>query len=246
MNKRYFQVDTSVAHLYKITNKKTDEYYVGKHCGWDQRKTGGSLYWGSGERIRNAIKKHGKEYFTYEILAFGSVDYIIELEAKYVTKELIEEDSLCMNLVTGGECRKEYSEETRRKISLKITGRKLSEEHRKKISVQKKGTKYALGYKHTEEAKEKIREIRAKQVFSEESKEKAKKTMSTLLWMNDGIRSYRVRPENIQESESKGLVYGRLVAKYINENYKEKIRMKVQQHWKKFKETNPIGILKKV
>jgi len=246
MNKRYFQVDTSVAHLYKITNKKTDEYYVGKHCGWDQRKTGGSLYWGSGERIRNAIKKHGKEYFTYEILAFGSVDYIIELEAKYVTKELIEEDSLCMNLMTGGEARRTYSKESVEKAKRNRSKPVFSEDARKRMSEKSKGNKYALGYKHTEEAKEKIREIRAKQVFSEESKEKAKKTMSTLLWMNDGIRSYRVRPENIQESESKGLVYGRLVAKYINENYKEKIRMKVQQHWKKFKETNPIGILKKV
>ena len=52
-----------VAHLYKITNQLTGQYYIGKHNGWEQNG-----YWGSGHRIRNGIKKHGVANFKYEIL----------------------------------------------------------------------------------------------------------------------------------------------------------------------------------
>jgi hypothetical protein len=245
MNKRYFQVDTSVAHLYKITNKKTDEYYVGKHCGWDQRKTGGSLYWGSGERIRNAIKKHGKEYFTYEILAFGSVDYIIELEAKYVTKELIEEDSLCMNLMTGGEARRTYSKESVEKAKRNRSKPVFSEDARKRMSEKSKGNKYALGYKHTEEAKEKLREIRAKQVFSEESKIKQLESIKRLVSMNNGERNFRIKPELVEEKVKEGYSFGWLPPKF-SEEVIQKLKNNAKEQWKKHRETNPFGGLKKV
>ena len=240
-----YRIDMSVAHLYKITNKQTGEYYVGKHCGYDQKKSGGGFYWGSGNRIRNSIKKYGKENFTYEILVYGSVDYIIELEAKYVTKELIQEDRLCLNLMTGGEARRTYSRESIEKIILAQKGKKrnLSEAQRKKMSDAKKGKTFFLGKKHTEETKKRIREIRAKQVFSKESAEKRKQTISSLVWMNDGIRSYRIRPENIQAAKEKGYVEGRLTT-YVDDNYKEKIRMNAKEQWKKHKETNLHGKLK--
>ena len=230
-------MDNTIAHLYKITNKKTGEYYVGKHNGWDQKQKSGRYYWGSGTRIVNAVKKYGKENFTYEILVYGSVDYIIDLEAKYVTKELIENDHLCMNLVTGGVARREYLKESREKISLAQKGKKrnLSEETRKKLSDKQKGKKYFLGKNHTEETKQKIREIRAKQVFSEETIEKRKKTISSLIWMNDGVRSYRVRPENIQSKKEKGLVEGR-IHNFVTDEYREKIRMNTKEQWKKHKE----------
>lgn len=232
-----YRVDTSVAHLYKITNKKTGEYYIGKHCGYDQRKSGGGFYWGSGERIRNAIRKHGKDNFSYKVLVIGSVDYIIDLEAKYVTKELIEEDALCMNLVTGGECRRTYSKESIEKAKRNRSKPVFSEDARKRISEASKGNKFALGYKHTDEVKEKLKEIRAKQVFTKEQREKAKKTISSLIWMNDGIRSYRVRPENIQASKEKGLVEGRLMS-FVTDKYREKVRMNSLKQWQKHKETS--------
>jgi hypothetical protein len=232
-----YRVDTSVAHLYKITNKNTGEYYIGKHCGYDQRKSGGGFYWGSGERIRNAIKKHGKENFSYEVLVIGSVDYIIDLEAKYVTKELIEEDSLCMNLMTGGISRRSYSKESVEKATKNRSKPVFSEKGKKALSEFHTGNKYALGYKHTDETKEKLKEIRAKQVFTKEQREKANKTISSLIWMNDGIRSYRVRPENIQASKEKGLVEGRLLS-FVTDKYREKVRMNSLKQWQKHKEAS--------
>ena len=212
----------SVAHLYKITNKLTDEYYIGKHNGLDQKKSNGQLYWGSGDRIRNQVKKYGADNFTYEVLVISTPEYIYVIEEKMVTLNLIESDNKCLNLMGGGYGAKYTSEETKKKISLKNFGKIRSEE-----------------------AKEKIRVARAKQVFTEEQKDKAGKTISTLVWMNDGEKSYRIRPENIQVSREKGMIEGRL-KDYINTEYRNKFKTYAKEQWQKVKETGHIGHLIKV
>ena len=212
----------SVAHLYKITNKLTDEYYIGKHNGLDQKKSNGQLYWGSGDRIRNQVKKHGANNFTYEILVISTPEYIYELEEKMVTLNLIESDNKCLNLMGGGYGAKYTSDETKKKISLKNSGKIRSEE-----------------------AKEKIRTARAKQVFTKEQRDRANKTLSSLIWMNDGEKSYRIRPENIQASKEKGMIEGRL-KDYINTEYRNKFKTYAKEQWQKVKETGHIGHLIKV
>lgn len=200
-----------VAHLYKITNTLTGEYYIGKHNGWTQNG-----YWGSGERIRKQIKKYSKENFTYKILCYGTQDYIYELEEKLVTVELISEDKKCLNLQGGG-----------------LGGKFLTEETRKKLSLLK------TGFKHSEETKQKLSDLRAKQIIDYE---KISKTMKTLIWMNDGQKSYRIRPENVKSSKEKGMVEGR-VGDYINNEYKEKLKMTTINQWQKVKETGHTGHL---
>ena len=152
----------NVAHLYKITNTKTGEYYVGKHRGVTQETRCGKMYWGSGTRIQNQVKKYGTENFKYEILCISNTDYIFELESKYVTKELLQEDELCLNIVTGGReppSKKGtvISEETRQKLIGRTPWNKggtFSEESKKKMSES------ALGRKHSEETKSKLSTIR--------------------------------------------------------------------------------------
>lgn len=143
---------SEVSHLYKVTNKNTGEYYVGKHRGLTQETRNGRLYWGSGKRIQNQIKKYGTENFEYKILVIGNTDYIFELESKYVTKELLQ-DSLCLNIVTGGReppSKKGFqiTEETRQKLKGRTPWNKngtFSDETKKKMSES------ALGRKHSEE-----------------------------------------------------------------------------------------------
>lgn len=274
-----------VSHLYKITNKITNEYYIGKHNGWKQNG-----YWGSGIKIERQVKKYGKENFEYQILVYGTPEYILELEQKMVTLQLIESDEKCLNLIPGGkgalkgykhsdETRKlisekikqifkerpeiyydsyekqkgkKFSEESRKKISLAVTGekngfygKKHSEEIIEKIRQKITGNKYWLGKKHKKETKDKLREARAKQVMPKESYEKSSKTMSSLIWMNDGTRSYRVRPENIQASKEKGMIEGRITS-YIDDKYKDKFKSLTKNQWKKVKETGHTGPLIKV
>jgi len=299
----------SIAHLYKITNNTTGEYYVGKHNGVDQTDHRGNLYWGSGDRIKKQVNKYGAENFTYKILVIGNTDYIFELENKIVTVSLIESDEKCLNLRVGGEGFTEHtksaldkmskslkavyskpearkkvsdgvkkyfannphireeiankirgtkaSDETKQKLSeaqklsyinnperkeafsKAMKGRNISEEHKQKISLGN------TGKIKTEEAKQKLREIRAKQIIPKEAYEKSSKTISTLIWMNDGTRSYRVRPENIQAAKNKGYIAGRLTT-YINDEYKEKFKQKASQQWQKVKKTGHSGHLIKV
>jgi group I intron endonuclease len=164
---------SEVSHLYKVTNRNTGEYYVGKHRGLTQETRNGRLYWGSGKRIQNQIKKYGTEIFKYEILCISKTDYIFELESKYVTKELLQEDKLCLNIVTGGReppSKKGtvISEETRQKLIGRTPWNKggtFSENTKKKMSES------ALGRKHSEETiariKEKTREAMIKRKTAE-------------------------------------------------------------------------------
>jgi len=210
---------TIVSHLYRITNKLSGEYYIGKHNGVGQKGKSGGLYWGSGERIRNQVKKYGADNFKYDVLVISTQEYIYELEEKIVTLNLIESDSKCLNLMGGGFGGKCPSDATKKKISLKNSGKIRSEE-----------------------AKEKIRIARAKQVFTKEQREKANKTISSLVWMNDGKKGYRVRPENVQEAKSKGYVDGRLL-NYITEEYRQCFKKSTTQQWQKVKETGHTGLL---
>ena len=200
-------MEQQVAHLYKITNTITGEYYIGKHKGRDQKHYSGSEYWGSGVNIKKQIKELGKESFTYQVLVIGPEDYIYDLESKYVTKDLLREDKMCLNIITGG------------------------------------STGYFLEMK--EETKQKLREARAKQILSPEAYKKAAETISTLIWMNDGVKSYRVSPDKVAKAKNDGLTNGR-IKNYVDDKYRNSIKNKTMSQWQKVKETGHTGHLIKV
>lgn len=89
------------SYVYKITNIITNEYYIGiSSCNEDPQN---HQYFGSGIRICNSVKKHGKSNFKKEILEiFNSRELASISESKYVTEETLL-DPLCLNLKTGGE-----------------------------------------------------------------------------------------------------------------------------------------------
>jgi hypothetical protein len=157
-----------VSHLYKITNLLTGQYYVGKHNGPSQNG-----YWGSGKRIKYNIEKHGVENFKYDILCYGSVEYILELEGKYVTEQLLESDKKCLNLVPGGKGIHVFTEEVRRKIGIKSTERQLGKKHKqstiKKISDALKG-----------------------KPISDSCKKQISQHFNKTIWINDGEKSLRI------------------------------------------------------
>lgn len=86
----------------------------------------------------------------------------------------------------------------------------------------------------TEEHKKKIKEARAKQVFSQEINEKRNKTISSLVWMNNGSKCSRVRPELIDKYTQEGWFIGRLT-NYVTEDYKNKLSFSGTQDWQKRK-----------
>ena len=74
-----------VGYIYKITNKITGDYYIGKHC-YNKPHLDNS-YWGGGTKhLQDAYKFYGKENFTREILywSYDSELDLFEKEERYI------------------------------------------------------------------------------------------------------------------------------------------------------------------
>ena len=185
-----------VAHLYKITNRLTGDYYIGKHNGWEQNG-----YWGSGNRVKWSIEKYGKENFDYQILVYGSPKHILELEEKYVTLQLIESDKKCLNLCPGGMGIAKFTEEIRKKIGQASTRRQI-------------------GKKHKESTKQKIKNSLTGKLLNEETKLKLSNITSKKIWVNNGIVGRRINLNEIEEYKTRGFFSGRLP---LTEEHKKNI-----------------------
>ena len=135
--------------IYKITNKLNGKVYIGQSrdidARWRQHCNAKDNY-----AIHNAIKKYGKENFSFEVL----------LECPAEMLNVWERDMIALydcispngyNLTEGGEGH-HHSEETKIKISNVQKGIPLSEEHKRKLSESMKGKH------HFEETKIKISE----------------------------------------------------------------------------------------
>lgn len=84
--------------IYKTTNLLSGRYYIGMHSTNDLEDG----YLGSGNRVRLAIRKHGKENFKREILEFcENRDELKKREGEVITLDEISKEE-CMNLVVGG------------------------------------------------------------------------------------------------------------------------------------------------
>lgn len=85
-------------YIYKITCLKNNRYYIGMHSTSNLNDG----YFGGGKRIKNSVKKHGKDAHRKEILEFfenrGSLR---QREIQIINEDLLN-DPLCMNLQPGG------------------------------------------------------------------------------------------------------------------------------------------------
>jgi group I intron endonuclease len=177
-----------IAHLYKVTNNVTGSYYVGKHNGFEQNG-----YWGSGFAIKGNIAKYGKENFKYEILCYGTPEYILELESRYVTLDLIESDTKCLNLSAGG-----------------LGGKKITEETKKKLGLLNSGKNNPMyGKNHTEKTKQKIVDALTGKLVKVETRNILSKITSEKLWVNNGVINKRIKKQQLEKYIGNGFERGR-------------------------------------
>ena len=87
-------------YIYKITNNVNGKIYVGKRsCKCDIQD---DKYFGSGTRLKYAIKKYGKQNFTKTIIdTCDTLEQVYELERFIVDAEFIKRTDN-YNLVIGG------------------------------------------------------------------------------------------------------------------------------------------------
>ena len=149
-------------YVYKITNQINGHWYIGSHNG--KR----SNYMGSGKILKLAIKKHGIENFTKEIL-FYSKNFQSD-ETKILTDLDAANDPNSYNIINtgeGGMLGLKHSEENKQKWRENWTGennpnyqREYSDEERKAMSERNKGEKNARwGVRMTDEEKQHLREL---------------------------------------------------------------------------------------
>lgn len=208
---------SSVAHLYRIENLKTGEYYIGKHKGESQNG-----YWGSGDRIKRQLKKYGKKNFSYKILCISTTDYIFDLESKIVTIQLIESDEKCLNLVGGGNGPSALTNQTIEKIRIKaISERKNNPEKwnqiAKKIGLNKRGIIFSEKHKQNlSDANKGLQPWNKGKTNTvspeglESLRNKCKIITSNSKWINDGFKNKRVQKEQLHNFLEIGWSEGRI------------------------------------
>lgn len=180
-------------YIYKTTNLVNGKIYIGYHAS-DNIET--DSYLGSGYLLKRAINKHGKKNFKREILfEFESQEEATAKERELVNEEFIEREdtyNLCLGGFGGGlpgELNpffgKTHSDETKRLISEKFTGRELTEEWKQNIS---KGLNESEKFQTAIHSEERARKIGESNKNSEAHKA-AMKSESRSKNISDALRS---------------------------------------------------------
>lgn len=127
MYKHYF--------VYKTTHKPSGFYYVGRHGA----NSLDDCYLGSGKKLFSMLNEHPRHEFERLILAHASSAEDVKLLERTIVNADMLADPLCLNIAKGGGGCGQLSEETRKKISSKLTGIKHTAESRLNMSQAHKG-----------------------------------------------------------------------------------------------------------
>ena len=175
--------------VYIITNTKNDKAYVGckqYYIGKSKKQSRWQTYTGSSKYLNEDIKKIGKKYFTFEVIAeyknkrslrYYEMYYQVKWNVLTATIEGSDNPAFYNSYVGGKfyrpiESYMPHTEETKIKMSKAQTGekhplygKKHTEETKNKMREAHTGEDNPMyGKKHTEEAKRKISEARLKRI----------------------------------------------------------------------------------
>lgn len=219
--------------IYKITNKINNKFYIGMH----KTTSLDDGYMGSGRLISRAIKRHGIENFSKEILhVFDN-----EEDMKNKEKELVVLNEMSYNLCEGGKGGFGYINSnpekflTKKRLDALTTISERTEEQvlRWKSSLQLSKQTESYKQKVSEGLKKAHKEGRlsAKHINSKESIEKKKETFKRnghmqgsknsqfgTCWITNGIINKKIRSEELKDWVSIGYSKGRRMKGDTNEN----------------------------
>lgn len=158
--------------IYKATNKHNKKSYVGFDSNWPKRKIRHKHnFLKKNTKFYSAIKKYGWDTFEWTVL-YQSKDKnhtLNEMENYFI----IEYNTINYgyNLIPGGSKRTSFtqSEETKKKISDSLKGRKLTEQHKNNMRGKIRSEKHKINLSLSQKGKAK----------SEESLEKRRNTIKT-------------------------------------------------------------------
>jgi len=146
--------------IYGWRNTENGKWYVGQSVDVFTRKRRHLIRL----KAKNHYNQHlqyswdfyGEEVFEFVILEYCSIEMLDVRERAWIFYYRSNNPLFGYNKDNGGNAFKQYSEESKKKMSNWHKGKTLSKEHKVNISNSLKGNKNTLGYKHTEEARSKI------------------------------------------------------------------------------------------
>jgi len=192
--------------VYIITNTKNGKAYVGckqYYIGKSKKQSRWQTYTGSSKYLNEDIKKIGKKYFIFEVIAeyknkrslrYYEMYYQVKWNVLTATVEGSDKPAFYNSYVGGKfyrpiESYMPHTEETKIKMSKAQTGekhplygKKHTEETKNKMREAKLGeNNYWYGKKHTEETKNKMREAHTGEdnpMYGKKHTEEAKRKIS--------------------------------------------------------------------
>lgn len=119
-------------YLYRITNLINGKVYIGQSVNpqrrWSRHKSDAKLSINK-KHLTNAIKKYGVHNFICEVIAQAkTLEDIDQVEIDSIKQYRSSDKNYGYNISLGGNGKRIVSEQTRKKISQFMTGRKPSEE----------------------------------------------------------------------------------------------------------------------
>lgn len=155
--------------IYKITNPN-GLVYIGQSIDIEKRFSYYKKYkCKSQTKLYNSLVKYGPQSHVFEVLIECSIDELNKNEKKFILEYNSFENGL--NLTTGGDGFI-MSEDTKMKMSLNMTGKKLSNSHRIAISNGNKGVKKNITDEHRIELSNRSRLYNKGRIKSKEEIEK--------------------------------------------------------------------------
>lgn len=149
--------------IYKITSP-SNKVYIGQSLDIENRFLDyKKLKCKAQPRIYSSLKKYGFESHVVEVIEECEIEILNKKERYWQDfYNCIGKNGLNCQLVSTNELKKVHSEETRKKISIGLTGLKHTEESKLKISIG------LTGRNVSEETRKKISESNIGTIFSEE------------------------------------------------------------------------------
>lgn len=133
------EYETHNCGIYCIENKINHKKYIGLSIDiekrWQQHRTELKYDYHDNSHLQRAWNKYGEENFEFYILELCNVNELHEKEKYYIEKYKSSDGNFGYNFTAGGEGMIGYhhSEETRKKLSEAMIGKKLSDEWKEHI-----------------------------------------------------------------------------------------------------------------
>lgn len=214
-------------YIYLTTNLVNGKKYIGRRTS---KVFLGNAYLGSGNHLKSAIKKYGRENFNVELLeTVDTYEELVKKETEYIIQYNAVESSMFYNHSYGGE-KEGFIQgginiinipENKAKMIATKTGKpatqkqkdslsKYAQSHKKEMSDRAKRGYQNMSVETRISWGKKISEANTGRTYPKEFGDKISKHHTGLKMMNNGIKCHWVSPNEFESYLNQGYVFGGL------------------------------------